>query len=144
MNWGNRLLIVFIVFALGMFYLVYRSVGSSSELVEADYYQQELSYQSQLDASVRGVRSGGVQVNEQHGSIELIWPSSQTRSSLKGEAWFYCAYDKNRDRRVAFETTNGHQWIDPKRMAPGRYTMKLRWNDGSNDYYQESNIAISE
>ena len=41
MSWGNKLLVAFIVFAAGMFYLVYRSVNTNYELVEKDYYKSE-------------------------------------------------------------------------------------------------------
>lgn len=49
MNWGNRLVIVFLVFGAGMGYLVYRSMNTDFELVESDYYKQELRYQNVID-----------------------------------------------------------------------------------------------
>ena len=42
MNWGNRLVIVFLVFGAGMGFLVYRSIKTNYELVETDYYKHEL------------------------------------------------------------------------------------------------------
>ena len=41
MNWGNKLLVAFIVFGLGMGYLAYRSMNTNFELVENDYYKQD-------------------------------------------------------------------------------------------------------
>ena len=53
MNWGNKLLITFIIFGAGIFYLVYRSMHTNFELVEKDYYKSELHYQQVIDGSNR-------------------------------------------------------------------------------------------
>ena len=37
MNWGNKLLIAFIVFIGGISFLVYRSTQTNFEMVENDY-----------------------------------------------------------------------------------------------------------
>ena len=51
MNWGNKLLLTFLVFAAGMGFLVYRSVTTNFELVEKDYYKEELRFQQQIDGT---------------------------------------------------------------------------------------------
>ena len=41
MNWGNKLLVTFVVFGAGMIFLVYRAVKTNYELVEKDYYKND-------------------------------------------------------------------------------------------------------
>ena len=53
MNWGNKLLLTFLVFGGLMAYLVYRSLNTNFELVEKDYYKNELKYQQVIDGSKR-------------------------------------------------------------------------------------------
>lgn len=53
MNWGNKLLVTFIVFGAGMGVLVYKSMNTTYELVEKDYYKKELRYQEVIDGSNR-------------------------------------------------------------------------------------------
>jgi hypothetical protein len=142
MSWGNRLLITFIVFGAGMIFLVIRSVGITTELVEPDYYQQELVYQSQLDASARATEQGPVTIDNENDTIIFSWPSQQQNKSISGEAWFYCAYDKKRDRRIPIQTDNGQMQIDRKQLKAGRYTVKLNWDDGQEQYYQENTLDI--
>ena len=51
MNWGNKLLITFLVFGAGISFLVYRSMHTNFELVEKDYYKSELRYQEIIDGT---------------------------------------------------------------------------------------------
>ena len=39
MNWGNKLMLVFIVFALLIGTLVYKSINTKYDLVSKDYYK---------------------------------------------------------------------------------------------------------
>lgn len=144
MSWGNRLLMTFIVFGVGMMYLVYRATTTTFELVEPDYYKQELQYQQVLDDSERSQQHGQVAVITQGDSIQMNWPESVQGKFLLGEAWFYCAYDQKRDRKIPIETQLGVQRIDRKELLAGNYTVKLRWTDGVDRFYQETSLSISE
>ncbi len=144
MNWGNRLLVAFLIFGTGMIYLVFQSMRVQTDLVETDYYQKELNYQSELDASTRGVKIGGVQVNQTSDTIQLTWPLTQKNKKLTGEAWFYCAYNKKQDRRIPIQTMDGNMQIEKKKLNAGRYTIKLNWSDGTETFYQENTIDLAE
>lgn len=142
MSWGNRLLITFIVFGAGMIFLVFRSMGITTELVEPDYYKQELLYQSQLDASARVREQDRVTIAKEDKSVIFSWPDQKQKKPISGEVWFYCANDKKRDRRVTINTDSGYLQIDRKQLTAGRYTIKLNWNDGQQQYYQENTLDI--
>ena len=51
MNWGHKLMIVFIAFAAMMSYLAYRAFKTEFELVDKDYYKNELKYQEVIDGT---------------------------------------------------------------------------------------------
>ena len=53
MNWGYKILIVYIVFIAGIVTLVYKSSVQNQDLVVNDYYDQELKYQDKIDAVLR-------------------------------------------------------------------------------------------
>lgn len=44
MNWGHKLTFTILVFIGLMSYLVYRSLNTDFQLVEKDYYNNELQY----------------------------------------------------------------------------------------------------
>lgn len=144
MNWGNRLLLAFIVFGAGMFFLVYRSVSTRFELVENDYYKQELRYQQVIDGKQEaGNLSASVTVSQTENGIQVQLPEEMKDKKISGEVWFYCAYDERKDRKFNLETdTNAVQSFTPAQVHPGNYTVKIRWADEQNSYYTEKSILV--
>ena len=88
MSWGNRLLITFIIFGSGMIYLVYRCMNTEFELVEKDYYKNELAYQQVIDASKRtGQLSSAARLTQATEELRLEMPEEMKGKKLKGELW---------------------------------------------------------
>ena len=86
MNWGNKLLLAFIVFGAGMFYLVYRSVNTDYQLVEKEYYKSELRYQQVIDGTSRanGLMSS-VELANADGVIRLQLPPEMKNKKVKND-----------------------------------------------------------
>ena len=97
MNWGNKLLLTFIVFGAGMMYLVYRSVNTNYELVEKDYYKSELRYQQIIDGSNRANQlQSSVKIEQTSAGIILELPQEMKEKNISGDILFYCAYDQKK------------------------------------------------
>lgn len=144
MNWGNKLLITFLVFGSGMTYLVYRSMHTEFELVEKDYYKTELSYQQVIDATKRSktLRSP-VQWQQTSLGLEMQLPAEMKTKELKGDIWFYCAYNSVQDRKVPLQVNeNAVQYFPDSLLLPGTYTAKINWKDSTEQYYTESHIYV--
>jgi hypothetical protein len=62
MNWGNKLVVVFIAFALFMGYMVYRALSTKYDLVSKDYYKDELRYQERIDGVKNAVALDSVTI----------------------------------------------------------------------------------
>ncbi|MEY3676502.1 MAG: hypothetical protein RJB67_992, partial [Bacteroidota bacterium] len=91
MSWGNKLIIVFVVFAALMATLVYKATQTKFELVSKDYYQDELRYQDKIDGAANAALEAPLLVRLKDGSVFLEFPELQKKSSITGEAWFYCS-----------------------------------------------------
>lgn len=144
MNWGYKLMFVFIVFASGMGYLVYRSMSTDFELVEKEYYKSELKYQDVIDGSKQASRlQQPVQLQQSDNVLQLLFPASASAGNISGTAWFYCAYDSKRDLQLSLAPdTAGVQQVDMKKLAPGTYTVKLSWKGNDISYYDELPLTI--
>lgn len=144
MNWGNKLLVTFLVFGAGMGYLIYRSLNTRYELVEKDYYKTELRYQQVIDASAHA--SGfatAVTLEQTPEGILLQLPAEMKNRELHGDIWFYCAYDEQRDKKMALQTGPGaFQLIPLTAVKPGNYTVKINWSDAGKKYYAEKNLHV--
>ncbi|MDP4261482.1 MAG: FixH family protein [Bacteroidota bacterium] len=145
MNWGNRLLIAFIVFGAGMSYLVWRSMNTNYEMVEKDYYKSELRYQEVIDGSNRAnALSGPVKLEQTNNGLVLQLPAEMKGQDISGSVLFYCAYDSKRDKNFELKTdSRGAQIFEKGKITPGSYTMKIGWNANGKYYYTERTITIS-
>lgn len=143
MNWGNRLILVFLVFGAGMGYLVYRSMNTNYELVESDYYKQELRYQNVIDEhNSANALSAQVNIEKKDGGVIVQFPAEMKNKTLTGELYFYCAYDSKKDKRLTLQTdSNGMHTIPAGTILPGSYTVKIKWNNGEKSYYAEQSLT---
>ena len=137
MNWGNRLVLVFLVFGAGMGYLVYRSMNTDYELVE-------LRYQHVIDEhKSANALSAAVNIEKKEGALLLQFTEEMKNKSLTGELYFYCAYDSKKDKRVSLQSdSNGVQTIPAGTILPGSYTVKIKWSNGEKSYYSEQNLSV--
>lgn len=144
MNWGNKLLLVFIVFGLGMGYLVYRSMNTDFELVEKDYYKAELRYQQVIDASNQANQlSSPVNFEQTENGISVQLPAEMKNKTIAGEIFFYCAYDGSKDKKFTIQAdTEGRQLIPLTAVLPGNYTVKIDWNVEGKRYYSEKLFSV--
>lgn len=144
MNWGNKLLVTFLVFGAGMGYLVFRAMSTNFELVEKDYYKKELRYQQVIDGTARANSlSSAVTIQQSGNDILLQMPEEMKTAEVKGTAWFYCAYNSKNDRKFDVQLNNeAVQRIQGKRIAAGTYTVKIDWTANGQSYYAEKKVTI--
>ena len=144
MNWGNKLLITFIIFGAGIFYLVYRSMTTNFELVEKDYYKSELHYQQVIDGSNRaGALHSPVKLEQKEDLILLQLPEEMKNKMVTGDILFYCAYDEKKDKKFRLLVNNdGEQVFQPGTITPGNYTVKINWSSDSDNYYTEKTLTV--
>lgn len=144
MNWGNKLLFTFIVFAAGMFYLVYRSMHTTYELVEKDYYKTELRYQQVIDGTNHANElSTAVTLDQKSGMINLVLPAEMKNKNISGNIWFYCAYDEKRDKKYKLQlNADAMQSFEPAAIMPGNYTVKITWNNEDKTYFAEKKLTV--
>lgn len=144
MNWGNKLLLAFIVFGTGMFYLVYRSVSTQYELVEKDYYNQELRYQQVIEGTNRVNQLGSpVKIAQTNTGITLELPLEMRNKKIAGNILFYCAYDQKKDKKFVLQPDpDGVQVFEPTAVSPGNYTVKINWSNEGKKYFSEKSLTV--
>ncbi|MFN8289829.1 MAG: FixH family protein [Chitinophagaceae bacterium] len=144
MNWGNKLLATFIVFAGGMSFLVYKCLHTNYEMVESDYYKKELHYQQVIDGAKEANNLATQVTIQQTGkNIVLQLPEEMKNKPVSGEVWFYCAYDQKKDKKIPLKAgQDGSQTITSSSVQPGNYTVKISWKDEQKNYYAEKPITV--
>jgi hypothetical protein len=144
MNWGNKILLVFLVFAAGIFYLVYRSMHVNYELVSKEYYKDEIRYQDIIYASQRAnALSRKIEIRQSANVIAVQLPDEMKDEKVTGVMWFYCAADETKDRRISMQPDQrGAQEITKQKFLPGSYVVKFDWTSKNTRYYAEEPLTI--
>ena len=144
MNWGNKLLVTFIVFGAGITYLVYRAVNTNYELVEKDYYKNELSYQQRIDGTNRvNALTSPVKLQQTENGILLQLPEEMKNKNISGRVWFYCAYDESKDQQFELMLSeDGTQLFNNGSLLSGSYTAKISWSLDGKEYYSENSLTV--
>lgn len=140
-HWGKGIVLVYALFVAGMLYLVFQSKQQKLDLVVDDYYQQELKFQDQIDASRRAMDAGAMpSVVKENGQQFLEIPGTSGQP-VKGTLLAYCAADKNRDQKMELHETSAGRWQLPlSELAKGMYVFKVHWQVSNQMYYAELNF----
>ena len=135
MSWGNKILLVFIVFAGMISYMVFRCMQQPVDLVSDQYYKDELAYQQVIDGMTRAnALSAPIVLIPGPSGLALTMPVEMRGRTTRGNIMFYCASDASRDRTMPLAVDpGGNQTIPPGTLLPGRYEVKVGWvTDGLN------------
>ncbi|QEC70066.1 hypothetical protein FRZ67_23195 [Panacibacter ginsenosidivorans] len=143
MTWGNKLLIVFILFGTLIGTLVYKCMQQNFELVSKDYYGEELRYQDKIDGVTNANKLSGVKVTEDIADVSIQLPKELNGAALTGEAWFYCANNASNDRKIPLNISDsGTMLIAKNKLAKTKYLLKLTWESGKEKFYTEQNVEV--
>lgn len=144
MNWGNKLVFVFIAFASLIGTMVYKAMHTKYELVSQDYYKEELRYQDKIDGRINAAKISKIRISQDAEAVEIHLPVEMQGRTVKGEAWFYCKTDAVKDRRIPLEMgTGGTQMVMKNKLPKGNYELKLNWESGSEKYYSEEKLTVN-
>lgn len=146
MNWGNKIILSFAVFIVILVAMVYVSVGTEFYLVEENYYEQELDYESQIQR----IRNHNAldqkpvfKVNRSDFRVELSFPGEIVESMVNGSVTFYRPNTAKYDKEVALEIDeDGKFWVDISKFPIGAWKIKINWADQVKEYYREIAFVI--
>lgn len=143
-SWGNRILVVILLFIGGMGYLVYRCLNTDYELVSSEYYNDELKYQNVIDASKNSQGlTDTLSIKSIGEGVVLQMPAEMRAVSVKGTVYFYCAQSSAKDRRFdLILDSNASQFIEKSRLKAGSYVVKVNWEMKGKSFYAEQLITL--
>lgn len=144
MNWGNKLILVFIGFGTMMSFMVYRCMKVPVNLVSKEYYRDEIAYQEVIDSRAKtNALSSKVKLSESEETIGLTLPAEMKHRKVEGNIVLYCPADARYDRQFVLQTDSGaSQSLSKATLVPGSYVVKISWKADSTNYYSEEPLTI--
>ena len=143
LNWGHKILIVYLIFVGGILLLAFKSSKQKFDLVQQDYYGAELKYQEVINATKHASELGADLNAEVRGSfLHITLPEGLQKMETTGEVQLYCIADEKRDMKKQISTSNGAFDLELLSNMKGNYTLKLRVQQKGVGYYFEKKIML--
>jgi len=143
MNWGHKIIVVYVLFVAGMGFLAYKASTQNKDLVTEDYYAKELVYQQKIDQSKRAnALSAPVQIKMINNELVVSFPKDFAAKQVKGDVVLYCPSDEKKDMQKLFTVTDSAVDIKVPASYHGLYYVKINWEVEGVSYYYEEKIII--
>jgi nitrogen fixation protein FixH len=144
--WPFGIVIAFAFFIAGAGVLVVLATSGRSDLVTADYYEQELRYQQRID-QIQRTRplEGWIEIAYSPESREVVLrlPAAHAAEGAHGEVVMYRPSSKGLDRTVALAIdATGRQTIAAADLQPGFWRVRVLWQVASKDFYVERELIV--
>jgi len=144
MNWGKGITLVIILFIITMLGMVFYASKQTNEMVENNYYDKELKYQSLIDASknlnVISTDSLIVQVENQ---LKVVIPNVLVNGFKDGNIEFLSNDAEKKDTNIAFSPDSSGNYIIPRNdIKSGYYNARIKWMSNEKNYYREQKVII--
>jgi hypothetical protein len=118
-----------------------------ADLVAADYYEQEVRYQGQINRIQQARRStelATVAYDFAAQRITISLPPGQSQFHATGNVQLYRPSATDLDRAVKFEpNADGIQIIDASTLVPGLWKVRVSWAIDNQEYFVDQKLVIT-
>lgn len=128
-NWGTGIVISIIAFiGFIMYFVITMSTNKkyNHDLVTERYYQKELAYQKQIDASANAAALGEkLTVKKTAQGLVIGFPTRLKPTLIKGKVFLYRPSDKQLDFEIPISLLNKYLLVPDKRLLDGRWNITV-------------------
>ena len=143
MNWGYRILTIYIIFIAGILFLVFKASSQNQDLVATDYYEQELKFQERIDENARAnALSTTIDVKVCDQSLLIAFPAELKGVEVNANILLYCSADKKKDWERTVSTTSAALSLPIGAGQHGVYDAKITWTANDIRYYSQQKLII--
>jgi hypothetical protein len=142
-NWGVKITAVYILFVMGIMYLVIQSSRQSVDLVTPDYYAEEIQYQEKINQTRRAeALSAPIQYSLREQLLEIRFPSEFKGKEINGTVLLYYPADSKKDLTVPIRTEANKMTLTIPDKSSGMHILQVTWKSGGEAYYFEEPLFI--
>ncbi len=144
LNWGKKILILYLGFVGIIVTLVTICFQNKTELEYKDYYARELKFQDQIDANNNALAlSAPIEYAVEQSSVLISIPKEINTKDLEGTIHFLRPSDASMDKTFVLDPDDsGSQLIKKGQLSSGVYKMRIACKSNSIEYFKEAIIKI--
>jgi len=141
---GNIILAGFGMMIIFMSYLVFICINQPAEMVNDNYYENELKYQDNINAKVNGdVYVQSFSITKDGNKIKLSLPAELSSKFTKASVNFYCVADKSADIKMVLQnSSDGIYYFDASSWKKLNFIAKISIVSGGKKYFHELTIQL--
>ncbi len=143
-NWGVLVPAFYILFVIVLVSFVVWSTFQRVELVDDNYYEQEIKYQNQVDKIQRTNNlSEKLELLSYDNAILIQFPANLKAQKLSGEILFFRPSESKLDFKVKLQPDSLNQFIIPTdKLKKGLWKLKIDWAAGDSAFYNEEIVVF--
>lgn len=144
-HWGIGIATFYISFVLVLVGFVIFTTFNRVDLVDENYYDQEIKYQGMIDKIERANKlAEPLKIESADSYVRLSYPKGLLNDIIKGDITFFRPSDKKMDFVLPVKPDqSGYQIVDSKSLAKGLWRVKVDWAIGDSTYYNEEVLVIN-
>ena len=144
--WPVGIIAFFVVFVACIIGFVIFSVVQRTDLVAADYYDQEVRFQEQIDRVHRTAAWKGeiaIEIDPLSQHLRVALPAAHAARRPTGTVAFYRPSEAGLDRRFPLLVDPvGQQVLDVGGFAAGLWRVRVTWTVGREEFYREADVVL--
>ena len=124
--------------------MVFYASKQTNEMVENNYYDKELKYQSLIDASKNlNVISTDSLIVQEENQLKVVIPNALVNGFKDGNIEFLSNDAEKKDTNIAFSPDSSGNYIIPRNdIKSGYYNARIKWMSNEKNYYREQKVII--
>lgn len=143
--WPYGIMAFFAVAISATAWLIVLACREPNQLVAADYYDQEIRYQSRVDQEAR-TRMWESKISATHlpePGVVVVQLPSEHAATATGFIDIYRPSAAGSDRRIVLALdANGRQAVPAREWTPGLWKVRLQWKVGGENFYAERKVVL--
>lgn len=145
MNWGKKILFVYLLFVAGIVFMVMKAMNQNQDLVTGEYYEQELKFQQKIDETKRTDSiANAVSVRFENDSVKLSFADYFSKNKIEGSVLIFCPDDQKKDVNQDFSLPAGSDFLSVPYGSAGFRHVKVSWTCNGKKYYREQDLFINK
>jgi nitrogen fixation protein FixH len=144
--WPVAIVATFVVFISGTIGLIILSAKDRNDLVAADYYEQEIQYQSRLDQLERTApfsASIAAVYDAAHERLTLSLPPQHAAAGASGEVQLYRPNHSGADQSFPIATSaEGVQYLPATDLPSGLWKVRLHWKVADQEFFADRQVVV--
>jgi nitrogen fixation protein FixH len=143
-NWGTGIVIAIIAFmSFIMYFVISMSTDNkfSHDLVTENYYQKELEFQDQIDATKNAkLLEEDIKIVKSEKGLQIYFPKI-FKNEMEGKVFLYRPSNKQLDFEISISITDNYLLVPEKSLLDGRWNISVKVTHNNKEYYFSKEIT---